>query len=148
MAGRCSTGKPATDFRNAEIRPFLRDKYLSRRLRKSASLPAEARSSANSFWRESISIVSKQENKRSGDPELLSSCRNSRERQAFASAARALGRAAFDSPVGFFFATTGLASPAIFASRANEAGDETASSDRLLRSRVLPAAFSPAMNWP
>ena len=39
-------------------------------------------------------------------------------------------------------------SAAVFASLANDAGDEIASSDRLLRSSVLPAAFSPAMNWP
>src|SRR5579859_3546159 len=37
---------------------------------------------------------------------------------------------------------------AVSASRANEAGDDTARSARLLRSSVLPDAFSPAISCP
>src|SRR4051794_39602285 len=66
-----------------------------------------------------------------------------------AAAAFALaGRAGLSALRAGRLATIGLASAAIFASLANEAGDAIAGSDRLLRSGVFPPPFSPAMNWP
>src|SRR4029079_15002683 len=87
--------------------------------------------------------------KRPGD-RLLTACEKTLERAYSCAAAWAFafGRAALCSAGAGFLAVRGFASAAVFARRANEAGDDTASSARLLRSSVLPAAFSPAISWP